>query len=113
MLVDYRRLRARTAQGGAGSEDDLEIFVGFLVTENPLRDLEQAAKLNQGRHPRADRSLERVVPSPTEAQCAQAGLVLHAEEMVALQERANGAAFACGKAALGALHEAATPGVGR
>ena len=57
MLVDYRRLRARTAQAGAGSEDELEIFVGFLVAENPLGDLKQAAKLNQSRQPRADRSV--------------------------------------------------------
>ena len=111
--VDYRRLRARTAQGGGGSEDEPELFVGFLVAENPLGDLKQAAKLNQSRHPRADWSLESVVPSLTEAQCAQPDLVGHAKEIVALQERANDAAFAFGKAVLGALHQPAAPGIGR
>ena len=104
--------RAPTAQGGAGSEDEPEIFVGFLVAENPLGDPKQAAKLNQSRHPCAGRSLEGVVPSPTEAQCAQPGLVGHAKEIVALQECANDAAFAFGKAALGALHQPAAPGIG-
>ena len=113
VLVDDRRLRARTAQGGAGSEDELEIVVGFLVAENPLGAPKQAAKLNQSRHPRADWSLERVAPGPTEAQCAQPGLVGHTQEIVALQERANGAAFAFGTAALGALHQPAAPGIGR
>ena len=96
-----------------GAKMRLEIVVGFLVSENPLGDPKQAAKLNQSRHPRADRSLEGVVPGPTEAQCAQPGLVGHAKEIVALLERANDAAFAFGKAALGALHQPAAPGIGR
>ena len=70
------------------------------------------AKLNQSGHRCADWRLERVVSSPTEAQCAQPGLVSHAQEIVALQKRVYGAAFAFGKAALGALHEPAAPGIG-
>ena len=96
MLVDYRRLRTRAAQGGAGSEDELQIFVGFLVTENPLGDPKQATKLNQSRHPHVGPSLEPVVPGPTKAQGAQPCLVRHAKEIVALQERAYGASFAYG-----------------
>ena len=91
----------------------MEILVGFLVTKNPLGDPEQTAELNQSRHPHAGPSLERVVPNPPEAQSAQPGLVCRAKEIVALQERANGTAFTCGEAPLGALHQAAPPGIGR
>ena len=96
-----------------GAKMSWRSFVGLLVAEYPLGDLQQAAKLNQRRHPPAEWGLKRVVSSPTEAQCAQPRLVSHAQEIVALQERANGAALAFGKAALGALHEPAAPGIGR
>ena len=111
--VDDRRLRARTAQGGAGSEDELEILVGFLVAENPLGDPKQAAKLDLSRHPRADRSLEGDVPSPTEAQCARPGLVGHAKEIVRSPGACERRGLRVRTAALGALHQPAAPGIGR
>jgi hypothetical protein len=35
MPVDDRGLRPRSAEGGAGRENELEVFVRFLVSENP------------------------------------------------------------------------------
>ena len=63
MLVDHRRFRSRAAKGGARGKDKLEVFLGFLVAKNPLGDLEQPTKFDQGRHRRTDRSLENVVPT--------------------------------------------------
>ena len=113
MLVDDRRLRPRAAEGGARSEDELKVFVRFLVPENPLGDLEQPAEFDQGRHAGPDRRLEGLFADPAESECAKPGLIGDAEQVVAFRKRANGAAFAFGEAALRALHEATAPGIGR
>ena len=113
MLVDDRRLRPRATERGAGREDELKIFVRFLVPKNAFGDLEQPAEFDQGRHAGADRRLESFFADPAEAECAEAGLIGDAEQIVAFRKRANGATFSVGEAAFGALHEAAAPGIGR
>ena len=104
MLVDDRRLRPRAAERGAGGEDELKVFVRFLVPENALGDLEQPAEFDQGRNAGADRRLERFFADPAEAERAEPRLVGDAEQIVAFGKRANGAAFSFGEAAFGALH---------
>ncbi len=44
-----RRLRPGTAERGARGKDELQVFVRFLVPEDPFGDLEQPAKLDQAR----------------------------------------------------------------
>ena len=67
MLVDDRGLRPCTAEGGAGREDQLKVFVRFLVPENPLGDLKQTAQLDQGRHAGPDRRLEGLFADPAKS----------------------------------------------
>ena len=111
MLVDDRRLRPRTSEGGAGREDALKVFVSFLVPENPLRDLKQAAKLDQGRNTGPDRRLEGFVADPAKPERTEPRLIGDAEKVVAFRKRANRAAIAFGEAPFGALHEASAPSV--
>ena len=91
----------------------MKVFVRFLVPENPLGDLEQPAKFDQGGNAGADRRLEGLFADPAKPERAEPGLVGDAEQVVAFRERANGAAFAFGEPAFGPLHQPATPGVGR
>src|SRR5208283_4061735 len=107
VLVNHRRLRACAPQRGSGSEDELEVFVGFFIAKNSLGDLEQTSKLDKSRHTRADWRLEYLVSDEAEAQRAQPGLVGNAQKVVAFRERADGATFAFRKAALNSLHQAA------
>src|SRR3546814_16049459 len=89
MLVGDGRLRARAAEGGAGGEDELQVFIRFLVPENPLGDLEQPGKLDQGRNARAGRCLEGLFADPAEAERAKPGLVGDAEQVVALDRKSS------------------------
>ncbi len=57
--------------------------------------------------------MEHVLARPAEAERAKTGLIGDAEKIVALGEGPDRAAFALGEAPLGALHEAAPPGVRR
>jgi hypothetical protein len=71
-----------------------------LVPEYALGNLEQPAKLDQGRNAGTGRRLENLLANLTEAERAKSGLVGNAEQVVTFRERANGAAFAFGEAAL-------------
>src|SRR5438105_4923291 len=113
MLVDDRRLRTRTAKGGAWGKDELQVFIRFLIPEDPFGDLEQPAKFYQGRNARTDRRLESLFADPAEAECAKSGLVGDTEQVVAFYKRANRAAFPVGETAFGALHETPAPGIRR
>jgi hypothetical protein len=44
MLIDDGRFRPCSAQRGARREDQLEVFVGLLVAQDALGDLEQAPR---------------------------------------------------------------------
>ena len=112
MLVNDRRLRACTAEGGAWGEDKLEVLVRFLVSENPFGDLEQSPEFDQGGHAGSDRRLESLFADPAESECPKSGLVGDAKQIIALCKRVDGAPLALGEAAFGALHQAPSPGVG-
>ena len=105
------RAPPREDPGAKGSS--LEILVRFLVPENSLGDLEQAAEFDQGRNARACGRLECLLANPTESERAETGLVSDAEQVVAFRQCTNGAIFALGEAAFGSLHQATPPGVGR
>lgn len=89
MLVDDRRLRTRTAKGGAWGKDELQVFIRFVIPKDPFGDLEQPAKLDQARNARTDRRLESLFADPAEAECADPGLVGDTEQVVAFYKRAN------------------------
>ena len=96
VLVDDRCLGARAAQSGSRPKDKLEILVRFLVPENSLGDLEQAAEFDQGRNASACRRLERLFANPTESERAETSLVSDAEQVVAFRQCTNGTGFAFG-----------------
>jgi hypothetical protein len=89
----------------------LKVFIRFLVPENPLGDLQQPAKLDQGRNAGTDGRLEYLFADPAKAERAKPGFIGDAEQVVAVREGANRAALAFGKAAFGALHEPAAPAI--
>ncbi len=113
MLVDDRCLGPRTAKGGAWREDELKVFVRFLVPENPLGNLEQTAKLDQGWNTSPDWRLEGFVADPAKSERAEPRFVCDTEQVVAFRERANGAAFAFRKPTFRPLHQPSTPSVRR
>ncbi|MEQ1479327.1 hypothetical protein, partial [Salmonella enterica] len=69
-------------------------------------------KFDQSWNAGADWRLERVFADPAEAKRAEPGFVGDTEQIIAFDKSADGTAFAISKAALSALHEAASPCVG-
>lgn len=113
MPINDGRLRPCAAERGAGGEDDLDVFIRFLVPENPLGDLEQPAKFDQSRHAGMDWRLEGPFADPSKPERPETGLVSDAKQIIAFHERANRTALLFGESAFGTLHETAAPGVRR
>ena len=94
VLVDDGGLGSRAAQRGTGSKDELEVFIGLLVTHDAVGRLQQISELDQGRDTTiAGRRLEDGLANLTKTKGAKACLVRDAQKIIAFEQGSNGAAF--------------------
>ena len=75
MLIDDRCLGARATKGRSRREDQLEIVVSLLITQNTLGRLQQAAEFDEGRHPITPWGLKHLSADPPKTQGTQTSLI--------------------------------------
>ena len=85
-MVADRRLGPRAPQGSAGSKQEREILGGLCIVEYPVRRLQQAGELDEGRNSRAARRYIRDSPRLSESKRTEPRLVVHQRQEVAREQ---------------------------